>query len=52
MLAAAEGGQGDATGRDDILLYASAASVEHGKMSYANGNATGSILTYALRRDG
>ena len=30
---------------------ASAASVEHGKMSLDNGNASGSILTYSLRRD-
>ena len=38
--------------RDDILLYASASSVEHGRMSLDNGSASGSILTYSLRKDG
>ena len=37
---------------DDILLFASASSVEHGRMSLDSGNASGSVLTYSLRRDG
>jgi hypothetical protein len=38
--------------RDDILLFASASSVEHGKMMLNKSTASGQILTYSLRRDG
>lgn len=39
-------------GGEHILIFASASSVEHGKMVLDNGNASGSILVYELRRDG
>eukprot|EP01052_Picozoa_sp_SAG31_P020186 SAG31_NODE_1507_length_8072_cov_7.986580_6_plen_306_part_00 len=48
----AGGSSAIASDRDDILLFASASSVEHGKMMLNQSTASGSILTYRLRRDG